>query len=142
MRALLDINILIALLDADHLHHGTARRWLINNIEQGWASCPLTQNGCIRILSQPVYPGSLPPARVADRLRAATETEWHTFWPDSISLLGSDQVDWASILGSRQITDAYLLALATRHGGRLVTLDRKIQISSVPEASQENLVVI
>lgn len=63
MRALLDVNVLIALLDAAHVHHRNARAWLEANIEQGWASCPLTQNGCIRILSQPAYPARSRPRR-------------------------------------------------------------------------------
>ena len=60
MRALLDVNVLIALFDAAHVHHRAASDWLGANIEQGWASCPLTQNGCLRILSQPRYPNAVP----------------------------------------------------------------------------------
>jgi len=59
------IDVLIALLDAAHLHHTKARAWLEANIELGWVPSPLTQNGCIRILSQPTYPGSQPPAAIA-----------------------------------------------------------------------------
>jgi toxin-antitoxin system PIN domain toxin len=142
MRALLDVNVLVALLDTDHLHHRTARNWLARHIEDGGASCPLTQNGCIRILSQPTYPGALPPAAVAKRLMIATATDWHAFWPDSISLLEERLVDWSHILGSRQVTDVYLLALAVKYGGRLVTLDRGVALSTVPGARTENLAVI
>jgi len=63
MRALLDVNVLIALLDRDHIHHPVASDWLLANIHTGWASCPLTQNGCIRIMAQPGYPNALPPAQ-------------------------------------------------------------------------------
>lgn len=66
MRALLDVNVLIALLDAGHLHHRLSREWLAHHIDSGWASCPLTQNGCIRILSQPAYPNTVPLAHVAE----------------------------------------------------------------------------
>jgi toxin-antitoxin system PIN domain toxin len=142
MRALLDVNVLIALLDADHVHHATAHAWLAANIASGWASCPLTQNGCIRIMSQRAYPGALPAAAVAARLVAATSTPWHAFWPDSISLLDDQQLDWHGILGSRQVTDAYLLALAAHHGGRLVTFDRAIPRAAVPAATTAHLVVI
>jgi len=81
MRALLDVNVLIALLDAGHIHHELAQSWLESNIEPGWASCPLTQNGCIRILSQPNYPAPLPAAQVAERLaelppRRTTNSGW------------------------------------------------------------------
>jgi len=141
MRSLLDVNVLIALLDQGHLHHAVARDWLSRNIKQGWASCPLTQYGCIRILSQPSYPGTLPPAAVAERLAAATTTDWHDFWPDSLSLLDGG-VDWRHVLGSRQVTDIYLLALAVSRGGRLVTFDRAIPMQAVPGAKPRHLVVI
>lgn len=142
MRSLLDVNVLIALLDQGHLHHAAARDWLSRNIKQGWASCPLTQNGCIRILSQPAYPGALPPAAVAERLVAATNTDWHEFWPDSLSLLDGAGVNWNSVLGSRQVTDAYLLALAVNRGGRLVTFDHAIPLQAVPGAKARHFVVI
>ena len=87
MKALLDINILIALLDTGHVMHGIATNWLEKEIDHGWASCPLTQNGTIRILSQPAYPNSQPATLVVERLAAACSGEQHTFWPDSISLL-------------------------------------------------------
>lgn len=79
MRALLDVNVLIALLDQGHVHHAVARAWLAANIGQGWASCPITQNGCIRTMSQSAYPAPLAPAQVAGRLRAATLAPDHAF---------------------------------------------------------------
>lgn len=142
MRALLDINVLIALLDAQHVHHRTALAWLQGNIAEGWASCPLTQNGVIRILSQPAYPGSLPPAAVAMRLAEATQTEWHRFWPDDVSLLDGEVANWDAVLGSRQVTDTYLLALAVRHGGRFVSLDRRVNLRAVPGATDSHLLII
>lgn len=142
MRALLDVNVLIALLDAAHVHHREARAWLGDNIDDGWASCPITQNGCIRILSQHAYPGAQPPAAIAARLAEAVETRWHEFWPDDLSLVESGALDWQQILGSRQLTDAYLLALAVRRGGRLVTLDRAVPLAAVPGASEQHLVTL
>jgi toxin-antitoxin system PIN domain toxin len=142
MRALLDVNLLIALLDAAHQHHGTARTWLEANIEHGWASCPLTQNGCVRILSQPAYPGAEPPAIVAARLREATETRWHAFWPDTVSLVAPGTLEWRHVLGSRQLTDVYLLALAVHREGRLVTLDGGVPMHAVPAAGRRHLVSI
>lgn len=142
IRALLDVNVLIALLDAAHVHHRVAREWLHENIGHGWASCPLTQNGCIRILSQASYPGSQAPALAAARLAHACQTQWHEFWPDSVSLLQAGLLDWQQILSSRQVTDAYLLALAVQHGGRLVTLDRSISLAAVPGATSQHLVCI
>ncbi len=140
MRALLDINVLIALLDAAHVHHPIARDWLHDNIAHGWASCPLTQNGCIRILSQANYPGAQAPALAAARLAQACQAQWHEFWPDSVSLLEGGLLDWQQVLSSRQLTDAYLLALAVQRGGRLVTLDRSIPLAAVPGAASYHLV--
>jgi toxin-antitoxin system PIN domain toxin len=139
MRALLDVNVLIALLDADHVHHAVAHAWLAANIEHGWASCPLTENGCIRIMSQPSYPGALPAAAVAARLRVAAATHWHEFWPDAVSLLHEGVVDWDAVLGSRQVTDVYLLALAVQHDARLVSFDRSIPLHAVAGATRSHL---
>ncbi len=142
MRALLDVNVLIALLDASHLHHVRATAWLEANLSQGWASCPITQNGCIRILSQPAYPNTQPPAAVALRLAEAAAQPEHVFWPDDVSLLTPGVLDWTRILSPRQTTDVYLLRLALSHGGCLVTLDGGIPLAAVPGAKQEHLVVI
>lgn len=142
MRALLDVNVLIALLDEGHIHHTQAMVWLESEIEHGWASCPITQNGCIRIMSQPAYPGSLPTASVAERLVEAMADASHEFWPDTINLAADGTLNWAGILGHRQVTDAYLLALAVRHGGRLVTLDRRITVETVARAQPKHLVCI
>jgi hypothetical protein len=142
MRGLLDVNVLIALLDAAHQQHGAARAWLEANIKYGWASCPITQNGCVRIMSRPAYPGAGPPAGIAARLREATETEWHRFWPDTLSLLAPRVLDWRHALGSRQLADLYLLALAVRHDGRLVTLDRGVPVHAVPGAEPHHLVSV
>jgi toxin-antitoxin system PIN domain toxin len=129
-------------LDAAHVHHSDARAWLESNIAQGWASSPLTQNGCVRILSQPTYPGSQPPASVAARLAEAAGAPLHAFWSDDISLLDNRRVEWRGLLRSRQITNVYLLALAVRHGGRFVTFDRSIPIGAVANAASEHLVII
>lgn len=142
MRALLDVNVLIALLDGGHLHHRLSREWLARHLDAGWASCPLTQNGCVRILSQPTYPNSVPVARVAERLAEAAQHLAHAFWPDSINLLQADRVLWDRLLSSRHVTDAYLLALAVERGGRLVTLDRGVPLAAVKGAQSKHLVVL
>lgn len=142
MRALLDVNVLIALLDSDHLHHGRAVAWLTENIRSGWASSPLTQNGCIRIMAQAGYPNPLPAAAIAQRLAAATATQHHVFWPDAVSMLDVGRIAWSAVLGSRQVTDVYLLALAVAQGGRFVTLDRAVPLSAVPGAKLRHLVMI
>jgi toxin-antitoxin system PIN domain toxin len=142
VRSLLDVNVLIALLDAAHIHHALATTWLQRAIGTGWASCPITQNGCIRIMSQPAYPGALAAADVAQRLGEAAAGPAHQFWPADIDLVQVGAVDWQRVLGHRQVTDVYLLALAVRRAGRLVTFDRRITAAAVPGASAAQLVVI
>ena len=136
------MNVLIALLDAEHVHHLQARRWLRDNISAGWATCPITENGCLRIMAQPAYSNPLPPAAVADRLRAATDTVHHQFWTDDVSLLTPGLADWGRVIGPRQLTDVYLLALAAKRGGRFVTFDARIALTTVPGAHARNLCVI
>jgi uncharacterized protein len=139
MRSLLDVNVLIALLDADHASHGRAREWFHDSARGGWASCPLTQNGCVRIMSHHGYPNALPVSAVMERLREATASAHHAFWPDDLSLLDERVADATRIHGPRQLTDIYLLALAVRHGGRFVTFDRTIAISAIRGAEAKHL---
>src|SRR5580704_4194991 len=139
MRALLDVNVLVALLDADHIQHVMARQGVADNIGEGWASCAVTQNGCIRILSQPNYPNALAPADIAARLREATEAPFHQYWSDTHGLLNASLVDWQYVHGAIQVTDAYLLGLAVHHGGRLVTFDHSVPRRAVPGADPEHL---
>jgi uncharacterized protein len=142
MRALLDVNVLIALLDAAHVHHPLATAWLRREQKHGWASCPITQIGCVRIMSQPAYPGTLRAADVAERLGEACAHAVHVFWPDSVDLLGSPTVSGPHVLGHRQVTHAYLLTLAVKNRGRLVSFDRRIAPGVVVGAKDGHLVVI
>ena len=139
MRALLDVNVLIALLDADHVHHRRAHDWLDEHLGSGWASCPITQNGCIRVLAQSGYTNPLPATQVAERLAEAADSAHHRFWPDSVSLLDSSVIDRKQFLSPRQVTDAYLLALAVVNKGRLVTFDRGISPTLVKGAEKRHL---
>jgi len=139
MRSLLDVNVLIALLDRDHTLHGEAMKWFAANARHGWASCPITQNGCIRIMSHPSYPNAPSLPDVVQRLAAATATELHEFWPDDVSLLDSRAVDASRVLGPRQVTDVSLLALAVRRGGRFVSFDASIGRDAVRGAARHNL---
>ena len=142
MRALLDVNVLIALLDTAHPHHGLAADWLKASIRHGWASCPITQNGCIRIMSQPSYPGSRPVTEIVERLRGGLAHRAHEFWPDSVSLLDAELVDSARVHGARQVTDTYLLALAVRRQGRFVTFDAGVAVSAVVQAEPRHLITL
>jgi hypothetical protein len=120
VRALLDINVLIALFDPDHVSHGPAMSWFMAHAKEGWASCPLTQNGCVRIISTPSYPNFKPVQAVVERLAEACAERIHEFWPDAPNLLASGVFDATRIHGPRQITNVYLLGLAVQHQGRLV----------------------
>jgi uncharacterized protein len=142
VRALLDVNVLIALLDSDHASHTSAIKWFAKNARQGWASCPITENGCIRIMSNPGYPNSFPVQAVIERLAEACQQDIHEFWPDEVSLLDSEIADTTRIHGPRQLTDIYLLALAVQREGRLVTFDTGIPLTAVRNATTQNLTIL
>ena len=143
MRSLLDASFLIALFDNDHHFSERATRWFLDNVENGWASCPLTENAVLRILTNPGYSYvkrfSLIELRVI-LSRNTRETD-HQFWPDDISLLDDSIVSPKNILGPKQLTNIYLLALAVKNNGRLITFDEKITISAVCGATPENLCI-
>lgn len=138
-RALLDVNVLVALLDSDHIDHERARKWIEQEIDSGWASCAITQNGFVRILSQPRYPSPVSPSEAIELLEKACATPRHSFWHCDLSLLDPDSIDRNRLHGPRQVTDAYLLALAAAQGGRFVTFDQSIPLSAVPRATADNL---
>jgi uncharacterized protein len=142
MRALLDVNVLIALLDSDHTSHGVALMWFAKHAREGWASSPITQNGCVRIMSNPSYPNALPIQAVMKRLADACEEDVHEFWSDEVSLLNPNVVDSTRIHGPRQLTDIYLLALAVEQEGRLVTFDTGVPLAVVRKATPDNLVLL
>jgi toxin-antitoxin system PIN domain toxin len=142
MRALLDVNVLIALLDSDHTSHGVALMWFAKHAREGWASSPITQNGCVRIMSNPSYPNALPVQAVMKRLADACEEDVHEFWSDEVSLLNPNVVDSTRIHGPRQLTDIYLLALAVEQEGRLVTFDAGVSLAVVRKATPDNLIVL
>jgi toxin-antitoxin system PIN domain toxin len=144
MRALLDINVLLALLDEDHGFHDRAHAWFGHHVSLGWASCPLTENGLVRIRSHPHYHpvNRRSPSDVIAALGTFVSSGNHEFWPDLPTLRDPTRFDPSRILGPRQITDLYLLALATDRGGRLVTFDEGLNLAAVPRATKANLCVI
>ena len=122
---LLDVNVLIARADSSHPHHAAAAAWIAAHAVSGWATCPITENGMLRILGQPSYPGG--PGRPEGALlgfRSILAIPGHHFLPDDISLATS----FGSLQGisSGQLTDMYLLALAVRHGASFLSLDRRM----------------
>ena len=142
MRDFPDVNILIALVDNRHTHHPRASAWLESNHGQGWATCPITQNGCLRIVSQPGYSNQMSIAQAMRRLRDLTNTPDHQFIHDNISLLTQGVIDISALSGHRQLTDVYLLALAVAHDLRFVTLDRGVRLAAVNGANDTHLAVI
>lgn len=144
MRALLDINVLIALLDADHVFHTRAHTWWAANAGKGWASCPLTENGLVRIMCHPGYSQRirLTPSRLVGLLSDFAAQSDHEFWSDDLSLRDTARFSADRIHGGRQVTDIYLLGLATSRQGQLVTFDESIPLSAVARAKSPNLRVI
>jgi toxin-antitoxin system PIN domain toxin len=134
--------VLIALLDADHVGHPIATDWWAAHLGGGWASCPLTQNGAARVMSAPGYTNPLPVVEVVAQLGAACRTEHHRFWPDDLSLTDPRVFDATGLLGPKQITDRYLLALCVRRKGRLVTFDRAIRPTAVVGAKASHIVCL
>ncbi len=133
-RYLLDVNVLIALVDPAHVQHDEVHEWFARTGKKSFATCPITENGLLRIVGHPKYPNSPgPPSTVAGALAAIRSLSGHAFWPDSISLADNNFVD-ASLLSSHsRVTDGYLLALARANGGQLATMDRKLATEVVPE---------
>jgi toxin-antitoxin system PIN domain toxin len=140
-RALLDINVLLALLDSDHVDHSRAHAWLDDEFDAGWASCAITENGFVRIISQPRYPSPVSPAEAIELLARARDGGHHEFWPCHVSLLDAKIVDSSRLHGPRQVTDAYLLALAISHDGRFITFDPTVSLAAVHGATDDHLIV-
>lgn len=123
---LLDVNMLIALAWPSHVHHARAQAWFTRHARKGWATCPLTQCAFVRISSNPrIIPEAVSPRETLRLLGQVIARDDHVFWPDDIGLMGAE-VPTALLVGHLQVTDAYLLGLAIRNGGRLVTLDKGI----------------
>lgn len=143
MTALLDVNVLVALFDGVHVHHEAAHAWFGAHRSRGWATCPLTENGFLRVVGASTYPGrrtTLADAR--ERLADFRASGQHEFWPDAISLVEPGVVDLRQVAGSRQLTDVYLLALAVARGGRLASFDRRIPLRAVAGADERHLALI
>jgi uncharacterized protein len=142
MRALLDVNVLIALFDPIHIHHERAHAWWAINRINGWASCPITENGVARILSQPSYPGARSTAGAMHLLEVFAEQNDHEFWSDDISLLDRQRFNRDHMVGPKQLTDIYLLGLAIKNRGLFATFDRAIPRNAANGADTRNLVII
>jgi uncharacterized protein len=125
MTFLLDVNVLIALVDPDHVHHVQTHTWFARKGQQSFATCPITENGLLRIVGNPKYPNSPgPPSAIAKSLLTLKKQKGHHFWPDSISIV--EQGTSADLSSHSRVTDEYLFMLAQVNGGRLATLDHRM----------------
>lgn len=132
MTYLLDVNVLIALVDPRHVFHDTANDWFHREAALSWATCPITENGLVRIVGNSRYRNPVgPPSEVVRILELLRDMTGHVFWPDTISLADDRLFDPSALTTPEQITDAYLLALAVSNGGRLATLDRRLSPDAV-----------
>lgn len=139
---LLDVNVVIALIDPAHVQHGLAHDWFARRAPAPWATCPLVENGVMRIVGNRRYPDSPgTPAGVVPYLRGLREAPGHQFWPDDVNLIDDARVDVDRLLDQGQLTDTYLLALARSRGGRLATFDKRIVTDAV-ESGQQALCLI
>ena len=141
-RALLDVNVLVALFDPDHVHHDLAHDWFADHRHRGMATCPLTANDFVRVLPSPGYGAAVHRvpelvARFQAFCAAADE-----FWPDAVSLRDVSLFDPAAVWGHQQLTDVYLLGLAKTMGGCLVTFDRTIPTRAVIGVHARTLAVV
>ena len=143
MRYLLDVNVLVALFDAAHPNHEPAHAWFGDVAQRAWASCPITENGLVRVLSHPRYPSvHAAAAEVAERLNELCAGTRHERWPCDGTLLDAGVFSLHHVAGPGQLTDVYLLGLALRHGGQLATFDRRIPVAAVPHGGRGGLALI
>ncbi len=142
MVALLDVNILLALVDRMHSHHHIAHDWFADVGSSAWATCPITQNGLVRILSQPKYRNAVESPQMAlSALRGLTGHSGHHFWHDDVSLLDEALFLKSNIHSHSQVTDTYLLALAAHHNGMFATFDSKIIHNTVNKGDKHLLIL-
>lgn len=140
---LLDVNVLVALFHPDHVHHEAAHDWFADHRHHGWATCPVTENGFLRVALALSPPEEwLRPSRLIALLEQFCGSDGHRFWDDAVSLRDRTIFDLSFVAGPRQLTDVYLLGLAKKMNGRLATFDRKIPLKAVRGATPSSLAVI
>lgn len=127
---LLDVNVLLALTEPRHVHHEAAHIWFAEKGAGAWATCPLTENGFVRIASHPNYPNR--PGDVAvvlGLLDGLCQAEGHRFWTQDISI--RDILNPDVVVSHSHVTDVYLLGLADQKNGVLATLDQRLPVDKV-----------
>jgi toxin-antitoxin system PIN domain toxin len=142
MTYLLDVNVLVALLDPMHQHHAPAKAWFDTVGFGSWATCPITENGVLRVLGNAKYQNPLGGvAQIAELIARWSGLPGHVFWADDVTLISSSEVDVNLIISPNQITDIYLLALAKSRGGKLATFDHRIQPDAVAGGREALLLI-
>lgn len=134
---LLDTNLLIALLWPSHERHELAVKWFTRHRARGWATCPITQAGFVRIVSNPAFSrDAVQPREAVQVLSANCAAKDHAFWPEELPFAEAVAFAGARLLGHQQVTDAYLLGLAIHRGGVLATLDQRIAALLEPRSDE------
>lgn len=132
MTFLLDVNVLIALVDGTHVSHESVHRWFATEGRRDWATCPITENGLVRIIANPKYPNAVAtPADALALLGRLATLPGHVFWTDDVTLRDAAAFYADKIATAAQVTDSYLLGLAASRGGKLATLDRRLSALAV-----------
>jgi len=136
------VNVLVALAWPNHIHHARARRWLDTVHAGGWATCPLTESGFLRVSSNTrVVPDARSPGEVRTLLRSMRTIPGHRFWEDDVSPAVDPHGIFARVVGYRQVTDAHLLTLALARDGRLATFDRGL-LELAPEEARPAVAMV
>ncbi|MGA7881688.1 MAG: TA system VapC family ribonuclease toxin [Terrimicrobiaceae bacterium] len=136
-RCLLDVNTVLALLDPRHVFHDAAHAWVERTPGLRWLTCPLVQNGVVRVASQTAYPNRLGTVTdVLEVLRAFCADPRHEFCPDDISLVAPASVARPELLTPSRVNDLYLLLLARQHSAKLATFDHRIPAEAIPEGAR------
>lgn len=140
---LLDLNLLVALAWPNHVHHRPALAWFVEHRDAGWATCPATESGFVRVSSnRRVVPEARTPREAIELLRDLVALPGHEFWPDDVSFATGQDIAVDALLGHRQVTDAHLVALAVGRRGRVATFDRGLRELVVAPHRAEDVVSV
>ncbi len=142
MSSLFDVNVLIALIDEQHVHHSRVMQWVSRTKDLRFATCAITQAGFVRVISQPTYINPISLSQAFEAMSRLASSPRHIWWTLDQQIHDQKIFDHSRIHGHRQLTDLMLLALAVQNQGRLVTLDAKLPLAAVVGARPQHLLVI
>ncbi len=137
---LLDVNVMVALLDPGHIHHELAHQWWAGHAGRPWATCAITENGLIRVLTQPRYPNRVETVAEATGLLGQWKNAHratHRWWPIDVTLTDETLYETEKLTGPAQVTDACILGVACRHGGAVVSFDQALPWQAVAGGSPQ-----